>query len=239
MLILNGGGLPTLERFRHPNLGRLARPGHFARLRDTLDAGFKVALDNEAFSNWNERAFFSMLWALRDATHRTRPPLWQITEPLYGRPSWAEHEAAEPLAPWHPNLLWVTVPDVPFDAHATAERWSQYAPLMGDLPLALCIQDGAGDVGIPWDWPNLRCLFMAGSTEYKLSAEMAAICREGKRRGLQVHMGRCNSEKRIRYAKSLEFVDSCDGTGADKFRDTHLPRLLRAAGADPQLRLVP
>ncbi|MFL6125756.1 tyrosine-type recombinase/integrase [Actinophytocola sp.] len=62
---------------------------------------------------------------------------------------------------WHRNLLFVCVPDVPFDAAATARRWSEWAPLLANLPLALCVQDGATVTGIPWNWPGLRCLFMA------------------------------------------------------------------------------
>jgi hypothetical protein len=34
---------------------------------------------------------------------------------------------------------------------------------------------------------------MAGSTDFKLSDQMAAICREGKRRGLWIHAGRVNT----------------------------------------------
>lgn len=55
-----------------------------------------------------------------------------------------------------------------------------------------------------------------------MSQEMADICREGKKRGLWIHAGRVNSAKRIRYMRGLEFVDSIDGTGFDKWRDTHL-----------------
>jgi hypothetical protein len=72
---------------------------------------------------------------------------------------------------------------------------------------------------------------LAGSTEYKLSAEMADICREGKRRGLWIHGGRVNSRRRSRYMLGLECVDSIDGTGFDKFRDTHLEWGLSEASA--------
>ena len=59
MLLLNGGGLPTLLRCRQQftpfgaNLGRLARPRHIGKLCETLDAGFKVGIDNDAFSGWS------------------------------------------------------------------------------------------------------------------------------------------------------------------------------------------
>ncbi|ONI88165.1 hypothetical protein ALI22I_20475 [Saccharothrix sp. ALI-22-I] len=123
---------------------------------------------------------------------------------------------------WHPNLLFVTVPDVPFDARGTARRFCEWATLLSHLPLAFCVQDGAEKVGIPWDWPNLRALFMAGSTKYKLSQEMADICREGKRRGLHIHGGRVNTLNRIRHMIRLECVDSIDGSGFDRWRDTYI-----------------
>ncbi|RBM18100.1 hypothetical protein DI005_20115 [Prauserella sp. PE36] len=248
MLLLNGGGLPTLLRCRDTyahgeHLGRLARPRHVSRLRDTLEAGFCVGLDNDAFSDWNLPTFTRMIGHVETAlygrvfSHRERiaalAPLG-LDGTAIGLPP------TPPLAPWHPNLLFVTVPDVPFDAAATARRFADWAPLMSHLPLALCVQDGAGDTGIPWNWPNLRCLFMAGSTNYKLSTEMAEICREGKRRGLWIHCGRVSSRRRIRYLLGLDCVDSIDGTCFDRYRDTHLPWGLDAVAtrADYQLYLT-
>lgn len=230
MLILNGGGLPTLLRWREgypgaaAHLGRLARPRHIGRLPETLRAGIKVGVDNDAFASW-------------DLVRFTRQ-IGHIERALYGRIlTHGERIAAlatlgmdgteiglpphPPLPPWDENLLFVTVPDVPYDAKATAGRFADWAPLLSHLPLALCIQDGAGDVGIPWGWPNLRALFLAGSTDYKLSTEMAEICWEGKVRGLHLHGGRINSRERIR--RMLEMgVDSIDGTGFDRYRDKNL-----------------
>jgi hypothetical protein len=235
VLILSGGGLPTLEKWRDQHtagprhLGRLARPRHASRLRDTLDAGFRVGVDNDAFSDWNLPLFAKMVHTVqRQVFGRVLSPRERlgVLAPLgvFGAPiELPGSPPPPPPPPWHENLLWLTVPDVPFDAAMTAKRWSVWAPLMAGLPLALCVQDGAGDVGIPWDWPGLRCLFMAGSTEYKLSSEMADICREGKKRGLWIHCGRVNSRKRIKYLLGLDFVDSIDGTGFDRYRNAHLP----------------
>lgn len=234
MLILNGGGLPTLERCRaqynggDAHLGRLARPRHISRLRDTLDAGFQVGIDCDAFSGWDLDRFAMMighierqLWG-RVLTHSER--LAALAPIGLARPDGQHGWPAAPALPeWHDNLLFVCVPDVPFDAAATARRWALWAPLMSHLPLALCVQDGATVTGIPWGWPGLRCLFMAGSTDFKLSAEMADICREGKRRGLWIHAGRVNTSSRIQHMLRLGFVDSIDGSCFDKWRDTHLP----------------
>ncbi|WP_158886200.1 hypothetical protein [Amycolatopsis anabasis] len=232
MDLLNGGGLPTLLRCREQypagatHLGRLARPRHIGQLRETLDADFRVGIDNDAFSKWSLPAFVEQI-------QRIELALWgrvlrQVERLAPLAPLGLDAAAMgltppKPLPPWHKNLLFVTVPDVPFDAEATARRFADWALFMSHLPLALCVQDGAKAVGIPWGWPNLRALFMAGSTEYKLSDEMAEICREGKRRGLHIHCGRVNSRKRIRHLLALECVDSIDGTGFDEWRDTNLP----------------
>ncbi|EFL12651.1 predicted protein [Streptomyces sp. AA4] len=160
---------------------------------------------------------------------------WERVAPLAAMPpqAWAAIGKTRPTAlpDWHPNLLWVTVPDVPFDAHATLRKFADWAPLIPHLPLAFCVQDGAEAAGIPFEFPNLAGLFMAGSTEYKLSSEMAEICREGKRRGLLIHGGRVNTRKRIRYMLSLGVVDSIDGTAFDKYRDANLPWGLEEASA--------
>jgi hypothetical protein len=249
VLILSGGGLPTLEKWRdkHPaghHVGRLARPRHIGRLRDTLEAGIKVGVDNDAFSNWSTDRFARMVRTMERVSFGhalTQYERLTAMSPLgwYGDLTKLLGAAPPPLPRCHENLLWATVPDVPFDAHATAKRWALWAPTMSSLPLALCVQDGAGDVGIPWNWPNLRCLFMAGSTEYKLSSEMAEICREGKRRGLYIHCGRVNSRKRIRYLLGLDFVDSIDGNSFDKWRDKHMPWGLEEVSAASYQLVLP
>lgn len=232
MRILNGASLSTLKRCRdeypagETHLGRLVRPRHCGKVRETLEAGFPVGVDNEAFCDWNEKRFITMLGRLEIALYGRRVRMSERFAPLaagMGLDMTQVGLPAEPvLPPWHKNLLFVTVPDVPFDAKDTERLWTQWAPLMAHLPLALCIQDGAGDIGIPWNFPNLRCLFMAGSTSYKLSEEMAAICREGKARGLHIHAGRVNTRARIDYMRGLGIVDSIDGSGFDKWRDAHL-----------------
>ncbi|GAB3902390.1 hypothetical protein GCM10029964_092800 [Kibdelosporangium lantanae] len=226
------GGLPTLLRCRAQyaelgaHLGRLARPRHIGRLLETLDAGFLVGVDNDAFSDWNAERFCVQIGRIEKALFGRVLRPWERVDPVATIPpeSWAliGMTPPAPLPAWHPNLLFVTVPDVPCDARATLDRFAAWAGMVSHLPLAFCVQDGAEAAGIPWDWPNLRCLFMAGSTGYKLSQEMADICREGKRRGLWIHGGRVNTRRRIRYMLGLGCVDSVDGSGFDKFRDAHL-----------------
>lgn len=234
MIVLNGAGLPTLLRYRDSvehataHLGRLARPRHISRLRDTLQAGFVTGIDNDCFSAWDMPRFVRQLHVIDRAVfggdpswcQRIRP--WARDWPLPGPPP-------RELPAVHPNLKFVVVPDVPFDARATLARFFQWAPMMSHLPLAFCLQDGAHTAGVPWHWPGLRCLFMAGSTSYKLSADMTALCREGKARGLWIHCGRVNTTRRIRQLHDHGCVDSIDGSGLDRFRDQRLPAALAAA----------
>ena len=134
------------------------------------------------------------------------------------------------------NLLWVVVPDFVANARDTYTQFQWLHPLMADLPLAFAVQDGSGDVGIPWGAPGLRCLFLAGSDRYKLSNEMAEIAHAGKRAGLWIHGARCNSFKRARHFAEIG-CDSFDGTGASKYPQL-IPRYLQWASAPVQQRLV-
>lgn len=251
VLILNGAGLTTLRRYRDEvphaaeHLGKLARPRHAYRLAETLADGFAVAFDNDAFSGWSEDRFAAMVckiertvWPGHVVTWRQRLAAVGLDQgPRFGL------AAAEPLPAWPGNLLWVTVPDAPFDARHTLNLWGAYAGYLSHLPTAFCVQDGARPGLIPWDWPNLACLFIAGSTDFKLSATAADIAADAKARGLWVHVGRVNMPDRIEHVLSLGCVDSFDGSGFDRWRDTHLPGALarlaqHAAGRPVQQRVV-
>jgi hypothetical protein len=70
-------------------------------------------------------------------------------------------------------------------------------------------QDGIEDTEI--DWAAFDCLFVGGSTGWKLSRAAADVAREARAQGLWTHMGRVNSKKRLRYA-NMAGIDSVDGT---------------------------
>jgi hypothetical protein len=62
---------------------------------------------------------------------------------------------------------------------------------------------------IPWD--EFDCLFIGGRDDFKEGPLVRDACREARRRGKWVHMGRVNTLHRLRIA--LDFgVDSVDGT---------------------------
>lgn len=134
------------------------------------------------------------------------------------------------------DCVFAVAPDVPFDAAATLKLSALMLPRIRALgyPVALCAQDGLEDLDVPWD--DFDVLFIAGSTEWKLSTAAALIAREAKARGKWVHMGRVNSWRRLQYAAAIG-CDSCDGTylafGPDRNLSTLLDWLDEAANQLP------
>lgn len=126
----------------------------------------------------------------------------------------AEHEA---------SCLFAVVPDKVAEPVETARRWDLWAPVVrefGYTRLAFVLQDGCSFV----PWGELNCLFIGGSTEYKMSPEAERWAREAKARGKWVHWGRVNS--RQRFAATALTGDSCDGTYLAFGPDVNLPKLL-------------
>ena len=54
-----------MERYAHPNLGRLVQPRHYSSIEATAHAGIPWAADNDAFHNFDADAFERMLARLR------------------------------------------------------------------------------------------------------------------------------------------------------------------------------
>lgn len=71
-----------------------------------------------------------------------------------------------------PGCLWVAAPDVVADAAATLERFREWEPRLHSdgWPVAFVAQDGLD--APPWD--SFECLFVGGSTAYKLGPEARA-----------------------------------------------------------------
>lgn len=117
-------------------------------------------------------------------------------------------------------------PDVPCDAAATLEEslpWLGHIRHLG-YPAAFAAQDGSEDGLIPWD--EFDVLFLAGSTEWKLGEAARRLAADARRRGLDVHMGRVNSARRLRYADAIGCT-SADGTYVAFAPDKNLPTALR------------
>lgn len=109
------------------------------------------------------------------------------------------------------RCAFATAPDVVGDAEATLERSAPYLPVIRRLGYraALVAQDGLEHLRVPW--ADFDVLFIGGTTEWKLSPYAARLSIEALVRGLPVHMGRVNSLKRMRHARSIG-CSSADGT---------------------------
>lgn len=137
------------------------------------------------------------------------------------------------------TCLFATAPDVVGDALAT---WERSAPVLPELRrrgwrAALVGQDGMERAPVEWD--AFDCLFIGGSTDWKLSAAAADLAGEAKAREKMVHMGRVNSGRRLLYAKRIG-CDSADGTYMAYNPTEAIGRMGRwlARANAPQLRLL-
>lgn len=124
-----------------------------------------------------------------------------------------------------PRLLWVVCPDVVADCDATLARFDEWQEEVSQAgPVAFVGQDGCEGRELPWD--RFDCLFIGGSTEWKLSNAAWDLGREAKRQGKWLHLGRVNSRRRLRYAWSMN-ADSTDGSSASMFGDKYIRKYLR------------
>jgi hypothetical protein len=135
--------------------------------------------------------------------------------------AWLQSFAAEERA----RCAFAVAPDVVADAAATLTRSLPWLPRIRALgyPAAFVAQDGLEDLEMPWD--AFDVLFIGGSTEWKLGPHARAFAIEAKARGKHVHMGRVNSERRLRYAHHIG-CDSVDGTYIAFGPDLNLPDVL-------------
>lgn len=130
------------------------------------------------------------------------------------------------LRPHADRCLFVVAPDVVGDHFATLARSRDMLGRIRDLgfPVAFVAQDFMEyDTWEPWS--DIDCLFLGGSTEWKLGPAAANIAAVASSVGLWVHMGRVNSSRRYLYAQSIG-CHSVDGTHLTKAPDENLPRIL-------------
>lgn len=124
------------------------------------------------------------------------------------------------------GCLFAVVPDVVGDHAETLVLWHEWAQVVRDLGHrpAFVLQDGCTPDVVPAD---ADCVFVGGSTEWKLGPESVACMRFAKAQGCWVHVGRVNSLRRIRWCADLDgVVDSVDGTYLAFGPDQNLPKLL-------------
>lgn len=124
----------------------------------------------------------------------------------------------------YPLCLFAPAPDVVGNAALTWERSANVLPQIRALnyPAALVAQDGIEYLSIPWD--EFDVLFIGGSTEWKLSPAVEELINMAHAQGKHIHMGRVNSEKRLRLANRWG-CQTADGTLLAFGPKVHLPRL--------------
>lgn len=121
--------------------------------------------------------------------------------------------------------LFAVAPDVYGDAEAT---WRRAAPVLARIrelgfPAAYVAQDGIEGQGLDWD--AFDCLFVGGTTAFKLAEPTWRLAEEARRRGKWLHMGRVNSWPRLRAAAAGGY-HSADGTYLKHGPDVLLPKLM-------------
>lgn len=116
-------------------------------------------------------------------------------------------------------------PDQPLDAAATLAEstpWLSRIRALG-LPAAYAAQDGSEQPGMV-PWAELDVLFLGGSTAWKTGPEARALSQQAISLGKKVHMGRVNSQTRLRLARDFG-ATSADGTYLKHGPDRNLPIL--------------
>jgi hypothetical protein len=88
-------------------------------------------------------------------------------------------------------------------------------------PAAFVAQDGLEHLEVPWHDFDV---FVGGSTAWKLGQPPPNLTRRALAWGKTVHMGRVNSARRFRYARSLG-CESVGGTFLAYAPDINLRRL--------------
>lgn len=143
----------------------------------------------------------------------------------------------------HPRsgCLFAVVPDVVGDAERTLVAFENHVNIVRRLgyPVAFVLQDGAEQDLDLVPFHEFDCLFIGGSTEFKMSNDAIDYAQEARDRGKWVHVGRVNSWSR--FQAWAPYADSCDGTFLAFGPETNYPRLMswvHRHRANPQLELA-
>ncbi|MFF8717548.1 hypothetical protein ACF07T_40050 [Streptomyces sp. NPDC015184] len=123
------------------------------------------------------------------------------------------------------RCLWALAPDVPTDAEATLAESAPWLEGIRGLGIraAFAAQDGSEHGLVPWE--SFDVLFLAGSTAWKTGPAAHRLALQARSHGLDVHMDRVNSRRRLRIAQDFGCT-SCDGTCLSFGPAINLPRLL-------------
>lgn len=107
------------------------------------------------------------------------------------------------------SCLFIVAPDAVADPHQTRDLFDRYASSIKELgyPVAFVAQDGQENL----PFPDFDALFIGGTTEWKMSEAADWCIRWAQKHQKWVHIGRVNSQKRLRHFQ-LVGANSVDGT---------------------------
>jgi hypothetical protein len=109
--------------------------------------------------------------------------------------------------------VFVAVPDIVGSARRTADLFTYFERKTNGLPRALVLQDGIGNVEIPW--ANIAAVFVGGSDDFKIAPEAIQAAKCAKMLGKWVHVGRVNTASRM--GNWIGLADSIDGSGISRY----------------------
>jgi hypothetical protein len=119
----------------------------------------------------------------------------------------------EKMSEYKSTCLFVVCPDVVGNAVETLSLFQQYQSSFGGWPVAFVAQDGMENLEFPASqlW---QCLFIGGSTVWKMSAAAIDCIHRAQSIGKHIHIGRVNWLRRYEHFASLENSErfTCDGT---------------------------
>lgn len=109
--------------------------------------------------------------------------------------------------------VFVALPDFVGSARRTADLFTYFERKTNGLPRALVLQDGIGNVEIPW--ANIAAVFVGGSDDFKIAPEAIQAAKCAKMLGKWVHVGRVNTASRM--GNWIGLADSIDGSGISRY----------------------
>lgn len=152
------------------------------------------------------------------------PLPWACDNSAYSKPDdrkfWNMVVEAWGMSTFYPPL-WIAAPDVVGNAAQTRrlfDLWVQcWEYELGFVPveLAYVLQNGQQVDDVPWD--QIVAVFVGGDDQFKL-CDSVPLIQHAKQLGKMVHIGRVNSQKRLRFAVD-QGADSVDGTSFSRFPD--------------------
>lgn len=119
----------------------------------------------------------------------------------------------ETMNEYRSTCIFVSCPDVVGNAIETLSLFKKYQSSFIGWPVAFVAQDGQECLEFPES--NLwQCLFIGGSTVWKMSAAAIDCIHRAEAIGKHIHIGKVNWLRRYKYFASLENSErfTCDGT---------------------------